>query len=165
MDTADPIPVEMRWRLTARTLTYVPFAYERALGDAVGEGYNTKVGEIFRNLGREMSSVASAFRLPTGNAADLAMAVEVLVTVLFGPGFEGEPLEATDERAVLRVTRCPFVAMARELGVNPGHAYVVCNAFKTALVEGLNEDYRTSVLWARCFGNAICEMTLERKEE
>jgi predicted ArsR family transcriptional regulator len=165
MDTVDLIPVEMRWRLAARTLTYLPFAYEKALADMVGAEYSTKVGEIYRDLGREMASVAQAFCLPTEDAADLAMTVGVLVTVLFGPGFEGEPLEVTDERAVLRFTRCPFVAMARELGVNPGHAYIACNAFKTALIESLNEEYKSTVLWARCFDNAICELTIERKEE
>jgi predicted ArsR family transcriptional regulator len=164
MDTADRIPVEMRWLLAARALTYLPFAYEKVLGGKVGEEYGMRVGEIFRELAREISPVALAFRLPTENAADLARAVETLVAVVFGPGFEGEPLEATDRRAVWRLTRCPFVSMAGELGFDHGHAYVPCNAFKTALIEELNGAYRSSALWTICRGDTVCEMTIERKE-
>jgi predicted ArsR family transcriptional regulator len=165
MDSTERIPVEMRWRLSARTLTYLPFAYEKVLRGDVGEEYNEKVGEIFRELAPQMTSIARAYRLPTGNAADLARAVEVLFTAVFGPGFEGEPLEASDTRAVWRLTRCPFVSMAREIGSNSGHAYVACNAFKNALVEDLNKEYRSSMLWTLCLGDTVCEMTIERKEE
>jgi predicted ArsR family transcriptional regulator len=165
MDAIERIPVEMRWRLAARTLIYLPYGYEKAMRDEAGEDYETKVAGIFRDLAREMTSVASAFHLPTGNAADLAAAVDALVSALFGPGFEGEPLEATDERAVWRLTSCPFVSLAKEMGFNPGHAHVLCSAFKTGLVEDLNNEYRSSMLWALCLGDTICEMTIERKEE
>jgi predicted ArsR family transcriptional regulator len=165
MDITERIPVEMRWRLSARTLTYLPFAYEKVLGGDMGEEYSVKVGEIFRELAWEMIPIARAYLLPTGNAADLARAVEVLFSALFGPGFEGEPLEASDNRAVWRLTRCPFVSMARELGFNPAHAYVACNAFKNALVEDLNNEYRSSLLWTLCLGDTVCEMTIERKED
>lgn len=165
MDAAERIPVEMRWLLAARTLAYLPFAYEKAIGDASGDEYGRVVGEIFRELARELSPVALAFRLPTRNAADLAYAVETLTAVVFGPGLEGEPLEANDRRAVWRLTRCPFVSIAEELGSDPGHAYIPCNAFKTALVEDLNGAFRASVLWTICRGDTVCEMTIERKEE
>ncbi|HDR74004.1 MAG TPA: hypothetical protein ENN85_08880 [Methanoculleus sp.] len=165
MDTGDVIPIEMRWRFVTRTLTGLPFLYERALRDAAGEEYGAKMGDIFRELARDMTPVATAFRLPTGNAPDLAMTVDLLCSVLFGPGFKGEPLEATDQGAVFRRVDCPFVAIARERGFNPAHAYFVCTAFKTALVEGLNEEYRSSVPRACCFGDTVCEMVIERKEE
>ncbi|MDG6258040.1 MAG: hypothetical protein QCH35_10650 [Methanomicrobiaceae archaeon] len=109
------------------------------------------MGDIFRELARDLMPVASAFCLPTGNAPDLGMTVDLLSSVLFGPVFEGEPLEATDERAVFRRVDCPFVALARERGFNPGRTYFVCTAFKTALVEGRNEEYRSSVPRACCF--------------
>lgn len=160
----EEIPVELRWRLASRILTYLPFAYDRTFRELVGDTYNPRVRDIFKGMAGDSRAIAEAFDMPMNNATDIAETLGVVSAILYGPGFETECHEARGGKAVLRITACPLIRLAKEMDVDPENAFNGCAAYFSSLVEDLNPDYTLRYSGGACLGDAYCEMTIEKKD-
>jgi hypothetical protein len=161
----EEIPLEIRWRLASKILTYLPFAYDRTFRELVGDAYNPLVRGIYKVIAEDSRAIAEAFDMPMNNATDIAETLGVVSAILYGPGFETERLEARGEKAVLRITACPMIRLAGEMDLDVENAFNGCAAYFSSLVEDLNPEYVLRYSGGACLGDAYCEMTIEKKEE
>jgi predicted ArsR family transcriptional regulator len=159
----EQIPIELRWRLAARTLAVLPLAYNQALREKMGEEYDKIEQQVLGKVAKDSRALAAAFQIPIHGPRSLAEIIGVTNAILFGPGFAIES-EESPEGVVLRMTSCPMIGIANEIGLEPGRAYPACTAFHASLIESLNPEFRLIQKKAICKGDAYCEMVIEQKD-
>jgi len=94
------IPAEQRWEIAARAASAIPFAYDIAFREAIGEKYDEIEQPIYIEAGKEIKNLASALGLPTGNAREISETRGIIMTILYGPEFKIETTEEGDDRTV-----------------------------------------------------------------
>ncbi|KQC05807.1 MAG: hypothetical protein APR53_06770 [Methanoculleus sp. SDB] len=164
MDHIRHIPMEIRWRIAARTLTYMPLAFARAFGHRKSGSYEAVRSSVYREIAREIATLLSSFHFPATNAAEVAHTSDIIATIVFGPGMEGDPVEISHERVVFRIKECPVYHVSRETGIAPEMARKECEAFYTAMIEELNPAYSVAFSGGICTGSDFCDMSVVRKE-
>ena len=161
----DRIPEGTRWQVCARLLAKLPLLYDITYRSAVGEEYDALEHSIWIEMAHEAKDLADAFRLPRSTAAELASTLSVLGAALFGRDFQFEPLVGADERASLRVARCPFSEEADLLEIDHALLPDRCLAFTIPLIEALNPAYTLRYVRAACAGDRGCELKVMSVEE
>ena len=165
MDRFERIPVDARWKIASRQASAVPVAYHRAFMESYGDQYYNEIERrVWAAQGREANVIATAFRMPTGNASEVAEALTVASRMLFGPEMSGEISEVSPDRAILVMDECPLVNRAKEMEADPLAACNACHAFCHAAVESLNENFGIHYTQGMCAGNPLCEMIIQRRE-
>jgi len=158
------IPVEKRWRLAARVLTYLPFAYGKAQEDSPGKDSASIESAVFRDVAEEIRDIAAEYHLPTANAAEIVETLGAVSVTLFGSEFETPFIEGFDREAVIRLTACPMHSTAQRKGIDAEKAGRTCAAYVTSVVESLNPRYTITTTQRMCMGDEFCEMIIaERK--
>ncbi len=159
------IPAEQRWEIAARAASAIPFAYDIAFREAIGEKYDEMERPIYVEAGKEFKNLASALGLPTGNAREINETFEVIGTILNGPEFKTETIKEGDDRTVGKITQCPILNRAMEMGVDPQIvALTACQTFCKSAVENLNPGFTQQVNKSMCSGDPYCEMVIERRK-
>ncbi len=167
MDYFERIPVDVRWKIAGRELSALPIAYRAAFRRAADDQlYNEIEREIWREQGREVNVIATAFRMPRRTAREVADAFMAGSRLLFGPEFIGDVRETAPDRAVLTMRSCPLVSRAMEMGEDPLVACNVCHAYANAAIAHLNDRYALRYTGGICTGDTACTMTIgpERPE-
>jgi hypothetical protein len=177
----EKIPVEKRWAITAKILTGLTVLtgsniMPAILGTEEGvfapvwgwEKYNEINNKIFDRGGRKLFQwVKERFNMPVENAVDAAKVVLVAAKLLEGPEYSAEIVEATPERAVIRVTKCAWMERYKELEMNP--ELIVCDKTDQVWVEGglnaINPKITFKPTKAMPRGDPYCEGVYEFKEE
>jgi len=75
----------------------------------------------------------------------------VLPLILYGPEFIWETQEEGKDRAIDRITSCPFLNRHREEGAGNEGLFEGCQAYNRAAVESLNPRYTQK------FASVICQ--------
>jgi hypothetical protein len=165
MVDANDIPAEMRWEIAAKSAAAMPWIYGTAYRGLTDE---KKFQEIDRQIwiegGREAKRLADKLNLPAGNAREINSTWGIIGTILFGPEFREEIVEENDNRIVTRITGCPFLNRAREMGIDPKDAFGSCQAYGKSIVEELNGKYSQRFLSGMCLGASYCENIIELKK-
>jgi hypothetical protein len=164
-EIAEKIPVKTKWGITAKTLTAAVIANEQVLVETLGmEKYQEMQKKIWGG-GSKMSfpKMKEAFNLPVENAIDAANLAWVIATAQMGPEVEGETVEATPERVVVRYTECPWFNRYKELGVKPEN--MTCPGGHQAWIEGGLNAVNPKITWkltkAMPRGDPYCEEVYE----
>jgi hypothetical protein len=158
------VPVEMRWRLATRMLTFLPFAYHHVFQERVGEEYRSYENRIFSDLARESKAIAVAYQMPVTNAVDLSQTLGSVAAVMFGP-FRGWILrEHSEDNAVILIRGCPNMDLAREFGFAVRDACNACQSYTATLLESLNADFRLTFSAAAAPEGEVCEMRISRRD-
>ncbi|HUU75352.1 MAG TPA: hypothetical protein VMW63_04605 [Methanoregulaceae archaeon] len=165
MAAPHPVPDDMKWQIASRLASCLPVLYDITFRDAVGEDYDLLEQQIWIYVGQEANSVVSSYHLPTGNAEELARALDLVATVFFGPEMRAEQVKITAERSVLVLKRCPFVTKGLEVQAPGEHLFQRCMAFAITAVEAMNPDYTLRFVRSMCMGDGHCEMKVVRKDE
>ena len=160
----DRIPEGTRWQVCARLLAKLPLLYDITFRRTVGEEYDLLEHAIWIEMAREARELADAFRLPRETPGDLAATLSLLGTSLFGRDFQFDLLSESEQSALLRVLRCPFLEEADLLDVDRGILADRCLAFSIPLIEGLNPGYTLRYLRAACAGDRGCELKILTRE-
>ena len=85
MDIFERIPVDLRWKLGSQSLSSMPFAYRRAIRDGADDQfYNEIERTVWQGVGRDAGIIARAFRMPVGNAHEVAEAFAATAKVSAG---------------------------------------------------------------------------------
>ncbi|MBN1194874.1 MAG: hypothetical protein JXA08_05960 [Methanomicrobiaceae archaeon] len=164
MDHIRNIPMEIRWRIAARTLTFLPLAFARAFRETKGRSYGAVRSAAYPEIAREIATLLSSFHFPATNAAEVAHAADIISTIVFSPGMEGDPVEISHERVIFRIKECPVNEVSRETGIAPEMARKECEAFYAAMIAELNPAYSVAFSGGICTGSEFCDMTVARKE-
>lgn len=159
------IPAEMRWAIATKSATSMPWAYGIAFQDIVGkEKFNEIARQIWIEGGKEAKSMADMLGLPTRNAKDVDNTWGIIGSILDGPEIKWEVIEESEDRVVTRITGCPFLNRAREMGIDPKDAFGSCQAYNKSVVETLNPKYTQRFESGMCLGAPFCESVVERKK-
>ena len=159
----DKIPEATRWQVCARLLAKLPTTSPT---DRPWARSTDALEHAIRiEMAREAKDLADAFRLPRSTAGELASTLSVLGSALFGRDFEFEPLVDAEERATLRVRRCPFSEEADLLEISHTLLPDRCLAFTIPLIEALNPAFTLRYVRAACAGDRGCESKVMSREE
>lgn len=165
MVSIEDIPAEQRWEIAARAASAIPFAYDIAFREAIGEKYDEMERPIMVEVGKEFKNLASALGLPTGNAREIDETFEVIGTILNGPEFKAETTEEGDDRTVGKTTQCPMLNRAVEMGLDPQVvALTGCQTYHKSAIENLNPGFTHHFNNTMCSGDPYCESVIERRK-
>jgi predicted ArsR family transcriptional regulator len=165
MVSIEDIPAEQRWEIAARAASAIPFAYDIAFREAIGEKYDEIERPIYIEAGKEFRNLASALGLPTGNAREISETFEVIGTILNGPEFKAETTEEGDDRTVGKTTQCPILNRAVEMGLDPQIvALTACQTYHKSAIENLNPGFTHHFNKTMCSGDPYCESVIERRK-
>lgn len=158
------IPAEVRWAIATRSATALPWAYGIAFQEIIGkERFYEIARKIWTEGGKEAKALAEMLRLPTGNAREVDKAWGIIGEILDGPEIKWEVALEEDDRVVTRITGCPFLNRAKEMGIDPGDSFESCQAYCRSVVENLNPRYTQRFDSAMCKGSPYCESVVELK--
>jgi len=161
----EDIPAEQRWEIAAMAASAIPFAYDIAFREAIGEKYDEIERPIYIEAGKEIKNLASALGLPTGNAREIDETFGIIMTILYGPEFKGETTEEGDDRTVGKTTQCPILNRVVEMGLDPKIvALSGCQTYHKSAIENLNPGFTMQVNKSMCGGDPYCEMVIERRK-
>jgi len=164
VDISD-IPAEMKWAIAAKSATALPWAYGIAFQDIIGkERFYEITRQIWIEGGKEAKSIADMLGMPTGNAREVDNTWGIISEILDGPEIKWEVVEEGDDRVVTRITGCPFLNRAREMGVDPRDSFGSCQAYCRSMVENLNLKYTQRFKSGMCLGSPYCESVVESKK-
>ncbi|MFA6362858.1 hypothetical protein [Methanoregula sp.] len=160
------IPDDIRWRFAAECAATLPALYEIAFREALGKKYGAVEQEIWMETGRMIQKIAHDCSLPARTAKECARTLQVATIVLFGPDYGGETIELSDDRAVIVIRRCPFLAPIHTLSsADHERVFSRCMALTLTAVPLLNAKYTARFVRTMCTGDRQCEIKIERKPE
>lgn len=165
MPVRDPISPELKWQVTSRLVTSLPVMYDLTFRDSVGDAFDTLEQQIWIHLAQEARALAASANLPVSDARDLVGTLRGIFTIFFGPESRTEEIPMSSGRAVLMITRCPF--MMREHEIRGEHECLLsrCLAFSIAAVEALNPEYTLRFVRSMCTGDRTCELKIMKKND
>ena len=131
-EAVEKVPAETRWAIATQGLTGAVVATGKALLDAVGQDrYNEITVQIWAEAGKAAKQVADALGLVGDDVRSAAETTLSVTAVAMGPEVKSEIVEATAERAVLRITECPFWNRMKESGISED----MCSASSVAYAD------------------------------
>jgi hypothetical protein len=164
MVRVEDIPAEVRWEIAAKAASATALAYDTVFREVLGDRYDEIERPIYIEAGKEMKSLAAALGLPTDNARDLDDTEAVLLMILYGPGFEFENVEETEDRVVSKITGCAVLNQAKEMGLDPKVVCLAaCQTIGKSTIENLNPKYTMRFDKTMCAGDPYCETVIELK--
>jgi len=115
-EAVEKVPGETRWTIATKALTGVLIVTGKTLRDIVGEKRFDEIwGQVWAGAGKASKEIADALGLAGNDAKSVAEAFQSVVLVSMGPEIESETIEATADKAVVRVTGCPWWNRFNEL--------------------------------------------------
>lgn len=152
------IPAETRWTIAAQGLTGSTAVTSKALLDVVGQDkYDEILVQIWTEAGKASKQIADALGLVGDDAKSAAETIRTVLIVMMGPEFKFEIVEAKAEKAVQRLTECPWWKRQKELGVSGELCYAGCPAYQNAFAKSLNPKLTASLTKAMPKGDPYCE--------
>lgn len=164
MTSIEDIPAELRWEIAAKYATALPVVYDMIFRKALGAKYDAIELPIWIEGGKDAKKIADALRLPTETLKDLGDAYGIISTVLFGPELKWKMTEMGRDRLTTKVTGCPLLNRAVELGMNTALLLNACRAYNRSAVENLNPRYTWRSVKRMCTGDPHCENFIELRK-
>jgi len=159
----DDISAEMRWELATRSATARSVIYDLVFRKAVGEKYEEIELPIWQEGGKDLKRVANTLGLTARTAAELGKTYSLVSSILFGPEFKAEIAKLKDDQVSLKITDCPMLNRAGELGMYPGLLLSACQAYSRSAIENLNPQYTFRPAKQMCRGDENCEILISKK--
>jgi hypothetical protein len=164
MGKESSIPDDVKWRIAAEFSSKLPFLYDRAFRQAVGDRYDEIEQEVWIEAAQTAFAIAKSLALPVGTAQDLAETMRIVMVILFGPGFKSEALDVSKDRAVIIVKRCPIIEGSTDADTGGSHAFRKCMAFTLTGIPRLNNTFSGRFVRTMCTGDRQCEITISKSE-
>jgi hypothetical protein len=164
MVNLEDIPTEMRWSIAAKSATAMPFAFSMAFQEIVGkEKFDEIVQQMWIEGGKEAKTLADMLGLPTGNAIEVDDSWGLISSILYGPEIKWDVIEENEDMRKTRITGCPFLNRAKEMGIDPKDGFGACQAYNRSIVENLNPKYTQRFESGMCLGAPYCKSIVELK--
>ncbi len=101
---------------------------------------------------------------PFGGRSEIEEVFGVVSRIIFGPNFDWEISDSTDERLVMKITGCPLLKEAKGKGREPEELSKACQACCRSAVENLNPKYTQRYTKSMCSGDLYCENVIALRE-
>jgi Glu-tRNA(Gln) amidotransferase subunit E-like FAD-binding protein len=158
------IPAEARWEIAPKAANLQSVVCDMLVRQIIGD----KIDEIWKTImsegGKGSKAMAESLGLPARNAKEIEEALSIISTILLGPEFESDILEANEDRVMVRLTGCPMLNAHRTVGGpmvgTPAH----CQEFCQNSVQSLNPHYTIRYSKRMCTGDPYCEYAIELKK-
>jgi hypothetical protein len=161
----EKIPPETRWQIATKGLTGAFMACANALRLAVDEAkYNEVIAELWFQAGKSVKELVDAFGVPVGDARQINEAMTLAGQVGMGPELEVEFAEATQDRCIGRVSKCPWYERSKELGIDGRFCRVGHQRWGDGIIESTNPDFAFNITKTMPAGDPYCEVIIERKK-
>ena len=159
------IPAEARWEIATKAANIQSVVYDMLVRQIIGDKIDEFWKAIMSEGGKGSKAMAESLGLPASNAKEIDEALGIISTILLGPEFESDILEANEDQVVVRLTGCPMLNAHRTVGHGstagtPAH----CQEFCQNSVESLNPHYTIQYSKRMCTGDPYCEYAIEHKK-
>ena len=162
-DPIEKVPAEARWQMATKGLTGAVSAYSRTIRETMGDDkYLEFSSGVWGKAGEGAKQFAESFGFSAKNAPELADLTEAFAMSILGPEFKTEYVESSKDKAVVKLTMCPWHERAKEMNTTPlcetGHL-----KWGESALKSLNPDFTYSITKSITRGDSYCEMVIERK--
>jgi len=158
------IPFEEKWAMAARGLTAAMVAHLDALHKAAGKAQYTEIiRQIWTQIGQGAAADVERMGMETDNAWQVAEAGVTFCMCAMGPEYQIEELEASEDRAVMKITECPWNNRMGELGISEDLLSACDRAFWSQFVYSLNPEVTMKHGKQMHCGDPYCEWIFEKK--
>ena len=167
MSDLKSIPDDVKWRLAADCAARLPALYDVAFRKVLGEKFDEIEREIWIELSSRAVTIIKDLALPVKNAHDLAESMRTVMIILFGPDYNSETIDVSDEGSVILIKRCPFIDKGYEMGAHGEHTFPRCVALTLMTIPSLKKDFSARYVRSMCTGDRQCEIKVssEKKSE
>lgn len=155
------IPDYTKWRLASQCAATLPALYDHIFRPCAGEQYDSLEQQIWIELARMVPDVVRDLSLPVHNAHDLAMTMQTVTKILFGPEYRGETLDVADDKSVILIKRCPFREHGCSAGILEEHFFSRCMTLTLTAIPMLNKNYSARYVRTICTGDRQCEIKIQ----
>jgi len=179
-DLLEKIPVKKRWEITAKILTnlivmkavrirYLFATEEGVIAPSMAwEKYEEINTKIWSEGGRKFIPwVKGMFNIPVEDAIGADKLIEVAAALMVGPELETEIVEATAEKAISRITKCPWWVRNLENGLTPELMIcpTACHLWGEEGLKAVNPKLSYKITKSMPWRDPYCEFGCEFKEE
>lgn len=159
------IPAEVRWEIATKAANSKSVVYDMLVRQIIGDRVDEIWYMIMTEGGKEAKALAESLGLPASNAPEIDDAVGIISTIILGPEFESDVLDAKGDRVIGRMTGCPMLNAHRSFSNGPTAGTPAhCQAFCRSSVESLNPRYTLQFNKRMCTGDPYCEYAIELKK-
>jgi len=131
----------------------------------LGDKYDEIEMPIWVEGGKESKNIARSLGLPAGSAREIADTVGIVSQILYGPEFQWSVLESQGDQVTSRITGCPLINRAVEMGLDPKTVLLsACHGYSKSIVRELHPGYRLSFKKRMCVGDRYCESVIESRK-
>ena len=88
----------------------------------------------------------------------------VVSKIIFGPNFGWEMSNSSEDKLVMKITRCPLLKDVKGKGRDPEELSETCQAYCRSAVENLNPKYTQRYAKRMCTGDNCCENVISIRE-
>ena len=170
VDISD-FPAELRWKIAAKSASIMPLAQEKVYKDVLGKQYK-KIRPLTDTVnyilwiqgGKDASTLSNYLGLPIKTAEEIDKAQRLTLTILYGPEIKYKTIDTHINSAKTRITCCPFLNRAKELGLESNDLFENCRAYNKTFIDNLNPKYTKRFTKAMCMGDEFCETCTELRK-
>jgi hypothetical protein len=143
-------------------LTGALSAHLNALYNTVGkENYTEITRQIWTQIGQGTAEVVQSMDMKLDNARLVGEAGVIMCICAMGPEYSIEEVEASNNRTVMKITRCPWKNRMNELGISQDLMSACDTAFWNQFVKSLNPNVRMKHGKQMHRGDPYCEWIFE----
>ncbi len=164
-------PVELRWKIAARSASTLPLTHEKIFKDILGQEYK-KIQPLTDTInyllwiqgGKDASILSNYLGLPTKTAEEVDKAQRLISEILYGPEIQYTIAYTNKDRVKTQITSCPLQNRAKELGLETENLFENCKAYNKSFIDNLNPKYTQRFIKAMCRGDSYCETCTELRK-
>ena len=161
----EQLPAETRWAIATKRLTGALTAYKNVMYNMAGkEKYNEIIGQIWGQIGQTSAEMAKSSGMHGENAKSAAEAFASTVMISMGPEYKIEEVEASEDKAVMKITQCPFWNRMGEFGIAEDLLTAADNAFCQNFMKSLTQNVTMKHGKRMHLGDPYCEWIFEIKK-
>ena len=161
----DNIPAETRWAMSTKGLVGALVAYKNALYNVAGEEkYGEILNQIWTQIGQASAEMVKSFGMTGDDAKSAAEASAMFCICAMGPEYKIEEIEASEDKAVMKVTECPWWNRMNEFGISDDLLTAGDDAFWEGFMTGLNPNITFKHGPRMHLGGSHCEWIFEAKK-
>lgn len=161
-------PTELRWKIATKSASTLSLIQEKLFKELLGQDYK-KIQPLTDTInyifwiqgGKDASNLSKYLGLPTKTPEEIDKALKITSVILYGPEIQYEIANKSNTGTKAKITNCPFLNRAKELGLESGNLYENCKAYNDSFIKNLNPKYTKTFKKAMCTGDEYCETSIE----
>lgn len=160
------IPLEKKWAMATKGLTGALSAHLNAIYCVVGkEKYEEIVRQIWALIGQGSAEEIQSLGMTGDNAKLVGEAGVTMCMCAMGPEYKIKVVEALEDRAVMKITECPWNNRMHEFGISHDLLSACDVTFWEHFVKCLNPNVIMRHGKQMHLGDPYCEWIFEKRKD